>query len=78
MKEDVNVRFVELVAHHPKWGLRTDVRCALLRNPNTPMGVALHFAQTLPADIARDALFNSNLPKSVKTYLMAEIQHRER
>lgn len=78
MSETDDFKFVELVAKHPKWSLRIDVRCALLRNPRTPMAVALHFAQTLPADVARDALFHSNLPTSVKAYLMSEIQHRNR
>jgi len=78
MCDPVNPHFVERVARHSKWSLRTDVRCALLRNPSTPMAAALQFAQTLPADIARDALYNSNLPHSVKTYLMIEIQNRMR
>lgn len=78
MDEEVDERFVQLVAKHPKWSLRTDVRAALLRNPKTPMGVALNIVHALPADIARDALFQSNLPTSVKAYLMAEIQHRTR
>jgi hypothetical protein len=76
--EEVDERFVQLVANHPKWSLRTDVRAALLRNPKTPMGVALNIVHAIPADIAREALFNSNLPNSVKAYLMAEIQHRAR
>jgi hypothetical protein len=76
--EGVDERFVQLVANHPKWSLRTDVRAALLRNPKTPMGVALNIVHALPADIARDALLNSNLPTSVKAYLMNEIQHRLR
>jgi len=78
MRDPVEPKFVEKIARHPKWSLRTDVRCALLRNPNTPMAAALQFAQTLPADVARDALYNSNLPHSVKTYLMIEIQNRTR
>ncbi len=78
MRDPVDAKFVEKVARHPKWSLRTDVRCALLRNPSTPMAFALQFAQTLPADVARDALYNSNLPHSVKTYLLIEIQNRLR
>ena len=78
MREEIDPRFVEKMARHRKWSLRTDVRCALLRNPNTPMAAALQFAQTLPADVARDALFNSNLPRSVKTYLLIEVQNRMR
>jgi hypothetical protein len=76
--DKIDVRFVELVARHPKWSLRTEVRAALLRNPKTPMTVALQIVHSIPADVARDALFNSNLPNSVKAYLMAEIQHRNR
>jgi hypothetical protein len=76
--DEIDVRFVELVARHPKWSLRTEVRAALLRNPKTPMTVALQIVHLIPADVARDALFNSNLPNSVKAYLMAEIQHRNR
>jgi hypothetical protein len=78
MRDPIEPQFVERVARHPKWSLRRDVRCALLRNPNTPMAEAIRFAQTLPADVARDALYNSNLPHSVKTYLMIEIQNRTR
>jgi hypothetical protein len=78
MREDVESRFVELVARHTKWGIRSDVRYALLRNPNTPLAMALRFAQTLPADVAREALFHSNLPNNVKAYLLAEVQNRLR
>jgi hypothetical protein len=78
MRDGVNMRFVEMLSKHPKWSLRIEVRCALLRNPRTPVATALHLAHTLPADVARDALFHSNLPAGVKTYLMAEIQHRNR
>lgn len=76
--EEVDERFVQLVANHPKWSLRTDVRAALLRNPKTPMGVAITIVHALPADMAREALYQSNLPTSVKTYLLAEIQNRGR
>jgi hypothetical protein len=76
--EEVDERFVELVANHPKWSLRTDVRSALLRNPKTPMAVAMNIVHQLPADVARDALFHSNLPTSVKNYLMIEVQNRGR
>ena len=78
MRDDVEPRFAQNIVRHRKWSLRTDVRCALLRNPNTPMAAAMQFARTLPADVARDALFNSNLPHSVKTYLLIEVQNRTR
>lgn len=78
MRDGVDSRLVQAVARHPKWSLRNDVRFTLLRNPKTPMAVALQIAHILPADVARDAVFNSNLPRSVKTYLLAEIQNRGR
>ncbi len=77
-EEEVDPRFVEVVATHAKWSLRIDVRCALLRNPKTPMAAALQLVSTMPADVARDALFHSNLPKSVKAYLLTQIQHGQR
>jgi hypothetical protein len=78
IEDEVDERFLKLVAEHPKWSLRTDVRAALLRNPKTPMGTAIKIVHQLPADVARDALKNSNLPTSVKNYLMIEVQNRTR
>ena len=78
IEDEVDERFVKLVAEHPKWSLRTDVRAALLRNPKTPMGTAINIVHKLPVDVAREALKNSNLPTSVKNYLMIEVQNRAR
>lgn len=76
IEDAADERFVKLVAEHPKWSLRTDVRAALLRNPKTPMGVAVNIVHQLPVDVAREALLNSNLPTSVRNYLMIEVQNR--
>ncbi len=76
IEDEVDERFVKLVADHPKWSLRTDVRSALLRNPKTPMVTAMKIVHQLAVDVARDALQNSNLPTSVKNYLMIEVQNR--
>ncbi len=76
LSEEVDEQFVKKVAEHRKWSLRTDVRAALLRNPKTPMAVAIRLVQALPADVAREALVNSNVPENVRAYLLKEVEAR--
>ena len=68
--------FVELVCRHRKWSLREEVRLALLRNANTPLGRILHIAQSLPTSALRDALRDAPLKASVKMYLFKELEER--
>ncbi len=68
--------FVELVCRHRKWSLREEVRLALLRNPNTPLGRILQIAQSLPTSALRDALRDAPLKASVKMYLFKELEER--
>ncbi len=68
--------FVELVCRHRKWSLREEVRLALLRNVNTPLGRILHIAQSLPTSSLRDALRDAPLKASVKMYLFKELEVR--
>jgi hypothetical protein len=58
------------VCNHAKWSLRRDIRIALLRHCNTPLGFALEFAGTLPAAALQDVLEGSRLPQSVKNTLL--------
>ncbi|MGH9554333.1 MAG: hypothetical protein ACRD2Y_00790 [Terriglobales bacterium] len=68
--------FVELVCRHRKWSLREEVRLALLRNVNTPLGRILQIAQSLPTAALRDALRDAPLKASVKMYLFKELEDR--
>jgi hypothetical protein len=68
--------FVELVCRHRKWSLREEVRLALLRNANTPLGRILQIAQSLPTAALRDALRDAPLKASVKMYLFKELEVR--
>ncbi|MCI0417896.1 MAG: hypothetical protein L0312_01540, partial [Acidobacteria bacterium] len=45
-------KVVELIAAHPKWSLRYDIRLALLRQPSLPLARALSFVPDLkPQDV---------------------------
>ncbi|MGH9602069.1 MAG: hypothetical protein ACRD24_06730, partial [Terriglobales bacterium] len=68
--------FVELVCRHRKWSLREEVRLALLRNVNTPLGRILQIAQSLSTASLRDALRDAPLKASVKMYLFKELEAR--
>ncbi|MGH9509104.1 MAG: hypothetical protein ACRD2M_04140, partial [Terriglobales bacterium] len=67
---------VELVCRHRKWSVREEVRLALLRNVNTPLGRILQIAQSLPTSALRDALRDAPLKASVKMYLFKELEAR--
>jgi len=75
-KETAPQTFVELVCRHRKWSVREEVRLALLRNVNTPLGRILQIAQSLPTAALRDALRDAPLKASVKMYLFKELEVR--
>ena len=70
MQRDAPSSFVEAVCHHATWGLRREVRVALLRNENTPLARALEYARSLPASVVCEILDNSNLSENIKSGLL--------
>ena len=68
-RSDCAPRIVEAIASHPRWGLRYDIRLALLRNPSLPFARALAI---LPGLKPRDAQVMSQDPAvtpQVRKYL---------
>jgi hypothetical protein len=68
-KPGASPAFVKALCHHPKWSLRPEIRCALLRNEYTPLARAIEFARRLPPTQLRDILHNSRLPEKIQAYL---------
>lgn len=54
------------LAGHPKWSLRRSVRLALLRNPRTPVAVALRLIGKLPPRDLRELLKDVKVPRIVR------------
>ena len=71
--DDITESFIRAVARHPKWWLRNEVKVAMLLNEKTPESLALEIVHSLPANMAREALLNSELPAATKAYLLSEI-----
>jgi hypothetical protein len=65
---------VQTLCSHSKWSLRREIRIALLRSEHTPAQHAIEFAKSLPNDVVREVLQNSNLPESVKACMTQKIQ----
>ncbi len=72
MRPNASAALVEAVCHDPKWSLRREIRLALLRNPHTPLALALEFSRTLSSALLRDVLHTWRLPEKVKTCLRKE------
>jgi hypothetical protein len=54
------------LAGHPKWSVRRSVRLALLRNPRTPVPVALRLVGELPRRDLRELVRDVKVPKIVR------------
>jgi hypothetical protein len=76
MNADASEALVQTICRHPKWGLRRDVRVALLLNPKTPLSQLLAIAQSLPVPVLRDLLQHAAMPASIKSYLTKELERR--
>lgn len=70
LRDEASAALVRAVCAHSQWSLRREIRIALLRNRHTPPGHAVEFAKSLPNDVVREILRNSNLPEDVKVCLM--------
>jgi hypothetical protein len=65
-----------LVAKHPKWSFRNDVRAALLANRNTPFAAVVKIAAELPLTQLKDVWRSTRLPANVKSYVAGMVAKR--
>jgi len=54
------------LAEHPRWGVRRSVRQALIRNPRTPVAVALRLIGGLPRRDLQGLIRDEGVPKIVR------------
>jgi hypothetical protein len=78
MRPEATAAFVEAVSHHAHWSLGREVRVALLCNEKTPMARAVEFARGIPVGQLREILQGSRLPGNVKSFLLADLEKRNR
>ncbi len=69
LQHEASSGLVQTICSHSKWSLRHEIRIALLRNEHTTLEHAIEFAKSLPNDVVREILQNSNLPDNVKSRL---------
>jgi hypothetical protein len=54
------------LSNHPKWGARRSIRLALIKNPRTPVPVALKLVGALPRRELRELIRDASVPKIVR------------
>ena len=65
------------LAGHPKWGVRRAVRQALIRNPRTPVPVALRLIGGLPRRDLQELIRNAGVPKIVRVGAERRLEGRD-
>jgi hypothetical protein len=63
---------VNLVARHPKWSRRKEVRVALLRTEYLSLARALEFSREIPAVMLREILAASSLPVRIQELILSD------
>jgi len=64
------------VAESSRWSSHYSVRLALVRNPYTPIAVALRFLPNLLVTDLRDLLRNGNVPSQIREHLRREVARK--
>ena len=68
-RSDCTPRIVDAIASHPRWGLRYDIRLALLRNSSLPLARALAILPGLKPQDARAMCQDAAVAPQIRRYL---------
>lgn len=71
---DCTPKIAEAIATHPKWGLRCDIRMALLRQPSLPMARALAILPELKPRDAQALCEDPAVIPQVRSYLSNQLK----
>lgn len=63
---DTPAEILDRIARHPVWGIRPEVRNALLRNPRTPVHAAMRMLRRMPQRDLRNIERDDKIPKIVR------------
>jgi hypothetical protein len=72
LNPSAGVTLVNLVARHPKWSRRKEVRVALLRTEYLSLARALEFSREIPAAMLREILAASSLPVRIQELILSD------
>lgn len=72
LRPNASAALVQVVARHPKWSCRREIRAALLRTEHLSLACALEFSQEVPGSLLPDLLASSRLPAKIKDQLLRE------
>jgi hypothetical protein len=67
---------VEMIARHPRWSSRYDVRLALIRHPATPFSQVSEFIPNLTVKDLQDVCLDRRMPEHVRRLIMTHCVER--
>ena len=73
-RADCSPKIAGAIAAHPKWGLRYDIRMALLRQPNLPVARALAILPELKPQDAQSLCEDPAVIPQVRSYLLNQLK----
>jgi hypothetical protein len=79
LKNDVGTELLApVVANHPKWIHRTEIKAALLCNRNTPATKLIQIASELPLHVLRSLIREGRLPQRAKQAVQEVLENKTR
>lgn len=69
---------VRMIAHHPRWSSRYQVRLALLRNPATPFTLAPEFIPNLTVTDLQDICLDRRMPQEVRSLIADHCREKKK
>ena len=67
---------VELIARHPRWSSRYDVRLALIRHPATPFAQVSEFIPNITVNDLKDVCLDRRMPEQVRRLIVTHCAER--
>ncbi|GAB4482334.1 MAG: hypothetical protein OHK006_00460 [Thermodesulfovibrionales bacterium] len=73
LKPTAPPELIRMIAEHPTWSLRYDIRYALVRNRHTPMHLVVGFIQTMKTNDLRELYADEGVPPSTRPFIHEEL-----
>jgi len=75
--EKVSTQVIRMIAEHPKWSARYQIRWALIINKHAPLACVVKFLKDMKTKDLKELYAAPDVPSSTKPYIYRELLERE-
>ncbi len=75
-RKDTRAETILMIAEHPNWSSRTQIRFSLVRNAHTPLSLSVRFIAAMKLVDLRDLYADPSLPVTIKPFIHRELWQR--